>query len=613
MSEPEKRRGLSGFGVAVFLLLAAGLALLAFSVVKGIAGIAVAAAAGGSLLVGGALGLVLGRRLKLRLKLADARLAREMIDALPQPVFIKDTGGVYRECNQAFADFLGRKREEIVGRSAEGLWPRELPDNSTEKDAELLARPGVQVFDCTVPSRNGDRRNVVFNKATYRDAKGLLAGIVGSLQDVTDRKRAEERFRESEEKRRAVLDHVGVGIAFIGPEMNVLSVNARMKAWFPAADSGARPLCYRVFQDPPREDPCPVCPARQVLLDGGVHEAMTESVVAGAARNFRVVAAAVRDENGRIAAAVEMVEDVTARKQAEGEIRRLRDFNEDIIGTMLDGLFISDAEGILRFVNPPAATMLGYTPVDLLERHVDSIIPEDQRALSRRADERRVRGRADRYEIELLKKNGDRLPVLVSGIPRHENGRFVGSLDIFTDVSERKKLEREIRELSLRDELTRLLNRRGFFEFAPQTFKYAERLKKRLILLYADVDDFKEANDRFGHQEGDRILVDVGLVIKQAFREYDLIARLGGDEFVVLAMETSRATPKALRERLEERVGLYNGRTKADRGYRVSLSIGIALWDPEFPAALEDLIAQADLRMYEDKKARKAGARARKA
>jgi diguanylate cyclase (GGDEF)-like protein/PAS domain S-box-containing protein len=612
MSEPGTRRGFSWFWFAFFVLLTAGLALAVFSVVQMRTGASSATVVAGSLLVGGALGLAGERLRSARLKLADTRLVREMMDALPNPVFIKDKKGVYRGCNQAFADFLARKREEIVGRSMEELSPRELSEKYKEKDAELLAHPGIQVYDYTVQSRNGLRRNVIFNKATYRNSRGKVAGIIGSIQDITDRKRAEERLRESEEKLRAVLDNIGVGIALIGPEMNVLSVNARMKSWFPAADSGTRPSCYRVFQDPPREEPCPVCPARKALRDGRVHEAVTETAVAGEARNFRVVATAIRDDAGRIAGVIEMVEDITTRKQAEDQIRRLKEFNEDIIETMMDGIVISDSKGIFKFVNPPAAEMLGYTPVELLGQHVDQIVPKDQRALMRRADERRVRGRADRYEIDLLKKNGDRLSVLVSGVPRKEDGRFVGSLGVFTDISERKKLEREVRELSLRDELTLLLNRRGFFEFAPQTFKYAERLKKRLVLLYADLDDFKSANDRFGHQEGDRILVDVGLVIKKTFREYDLVARFGGDEFVVLAMETSRGTPRALRERLEERVGLYNGRTKADRGYRVSLSIGIALWDPEFPAPLEDLIAQADARMYEDKKARTAGVRARK-
>lgn len=608
-AERRARRG----RVVLFLLAATGLIAAAATFHFRRSGLLAAAGASAGLLVGTTLGWVAGRRRSGGLLAVDGGRLRELLDALPVPMFVKDTAGVYRSCNQAFANFLVRRREEIVGRTTEDLVPRELSDAIRRKDTELLARPGAQAYDCALPSRNGSRRTVVFHSATFPDGRGRVEGIVGSLLDVTELKRAEERGRDAEEKLRAVLGNAGAGVAFIGPDMTVLSAGARMKAWFPLADSAARTPCYRVFQNPPRDSPCPACPVRKALEDGGVHEATTENTVAGEVRSFRVTAAAVRDEAGRIAGAVELADDITPRKRAEEEIRRLTDFNRDIVETMLDGLVISDAEGVIKFVNPPAAQMLGYTPFEMIGRHSDLIIPEDQRDLVRRADERRLRGRADRYELDLQKKSGERLSVLVSGVPRTEDGRFAGTLGVFSDISERKNLEREIRELSLRDELTKLLNRRGFFEIAPQTIKYAERLKKRLVLLYADVDDFKDVNDRLGHQEGDRILVDIGLVIKKAFREYDLVARFGGDEFVILAMESSRATPRSLRERLEERVDLYNGRTKADRGYRVALSIGVAIWDPEFPAPLEDLISQADARMYEDKNARKVGARARRA
>ncbi len=613
MSEPGTKRRLSRIRSAIMVFVAAGLAATATTTLHLKSGLLAAAGAGASLLIGTSLGWIAGRRRRGGLLAADDRPVRDLLEALPIPVFVKDTAGVYRGCNQAFANILVRRREEVVGRSTEDLGSRELTDLFKDKDAELLARPGAQAYDGAVPSRNGFRRSIVFNNATFRDGRGRVAGIVGSLLDVTDRRRAEERCRESEEKLRAVLDNVGAGVAFIGPDMTVLSASARMKVWFPLADLATRPPCYRAFQDPPRDGPCPACPVRKALDDGGVHEATMEKAIAGEARSFRLVAAAVRDEAGRITGALELAEDITARKRAEEETRRLKTFNQDIVETMLDGLVISDAEGVVKSVNPSAAQMLGYTPFEMIERHSDMIVPEDQRDLVRRADERRVRGRADRYELDLLKKNGERLSVLMNGIPRYEDGRFAGSLGLFTDVSERKKLEREVRELSLRDELTLLRNRRGFFEIAPQIFKYAERQKSRLVLLYADIDDFKDVNDRLGHQEGDRILVDIGLVIKKAFREYDLVARFGGDEFVVLAMESSRATPKALRERLEERVALYNSRTKADRGHRVTLSIGVAIWDPEFPTPLEDLISQADARMYEEKNARKGGTRTRRA
>ncbi len=135
-----------------------------------------------------------------------------------------------------------------------------------------------------------------------------------------------------------------------------------------------------------------------------------------------------------------------ARRHAEEEIRQLKEFNESIVQNMSEGITIEDANGFFTFLNPAAAEMLGWEPDELVGQHWTVVVPTDQQPIVRAADERRMRGEADRYELELVRKDGTRISVLISGRPRFEAGRFVGTLAVFTDITERKRSEEALRE-----------------------------------------------------------------------------------------------------------------------------------------------------------------------
>jgi PAS domain S-box-containing protein/putative nucleotidyltransferase with HDIG domain len=134
------------------------------------------------------------------------------------------------------------------------------------------------------------------------------------------------------------------------------------------------------------------------------------------------------------------------RKQAEGEIRRLKDFNEGIVQNMAEGIAVEDAEGCIIFVNPAAADLLGYSPEELVGQHWTAIVPSDQHPSVQAAHERRMHGEADRYELQLVRQDGTLVPVLVSGSPRIEEGRFAGTLTVFTDITEHKQVEEELQQ-----------------------------------------------------------------------------------------------------------------------------------------------------------------------
>ena len=189
---------------------------------------------------------------------------------------------------------------------------------------------------------------------------------------------------------------------------------------------------------------------------------------------------------------------------------------------------------------------------------------------------------------------------LTVNIVKDEHGQIVESRSMVSDITEQKRLEELLHTMSLTDELTGLYNRRGFITLSEQQLKIAERTKKDILLFFADLDKMKQINDTLGHQEGDKALIDISTILKEVFRESDIIGRIGGDEFAILAIDTTGETQDVLTMRLYNTLDTYN-RPKG-RSYQLSLSIGIAHYNPETPSTLDELMAQADILMYEEKR-----------
>jgi diguanylate cyclase (GGDEF)-like protein len=169
---------------------------------------------------------------------------------------------------------------------------------------------------------------------------------------------------------------------------------------------------------------------------------------------------------------------------------------------------------------------------------------------------------------------------------------------------ERQRLLTNIRTLSLCDELTGLYNRRGFFTLAEQQIKIADRIKKKIFIFFIDLDHMKWINDNLGHAAGDTALTETANILRETFRQSDIIGRIGGDEFIVLFVETSEAdSSERIQERLLRTVDQHN--TAGHRQFQLSLSVGVTIYEPNSGVTLDQLITQADHLMYEEKQRRK--------
>jgi two-component system cell cycle response regulator len=162
------------------------------------------------------------------------------------------------------------------------------------------------------------------------------------------------------------------------------------------------------------------------------------------------------------------------------------------------------------------------------------------------------------------------------------------------------KLQEKVRTMAVTDELTGLYNRRGFFSLAEKLLQLCKREKKGIFMLYTDLDGLKKINDTFGHKEGDMALIDIANILRNNYRESDIIARIGGDEFVVIPVGTTEDSAKIATSRLQKSIEIHN--SEINRSYKLSLSFGIAYYDPENSCSIDELLVQGDKLMYEQKR-----------
>ena len=163
-------------------------------------------------------------------------------------------------------------------------------------------------------------------------------------------------------------------------------------------------------------------------------------------------------------------------------------------------------------------------------------------------------------------------------------------------------MEMEIHVLSLRDELTGLYNLRGFSLLSEQVLRLAQRSQLPLSVLFIDLDHLKQINDSFGHDVGSTFLVEIAEILKQTFRETDVIGRVGGDEFAVVCQGSHVAISIAA-QRLQAACALRNA--ESDRRFPLSVSMGFVTAEEEARQSLKELLTEADKAMYEEKRRKK--------
>ncbi len=279
------------------------------------------------------------------------------------------------------------------------------------------------------------------------------------------------------------------------------------------------------------------------------------------------------------------------------ELRETKQYLENLLESTVDGIItIGSSDETIEFANGGALAMAGYSREEFLGLPVAHLLAGGadefrnvQRLLSQNEH-------LKNYETGIRRQDGSAVQVNIS-FSRVENarGEFASTLAICKDITEQKRLEQELKEMSVKDALTNLYNQRSFFERLENEVERARRQKRPLSLLLFDIDKFKQYNDTRGHLEGDKVLSGAGAAVLECTREHvDIGFRYGGDEFTVILPEAGEEQSASIAERIRE--------TFEKRDFDgLTLSIGCVSFSEEH--SVRSFIEKADALMYEAKRA----------
>ena len=397
-------------------------------------------------------------------------LLQQLIDAIPNPIFYKDAVGYYLGCNTAFESYTGLNREEILRKTVFQLFPPDLAEIYHRADEELIRAQGKQIYEASVEHSDGTRHEVIFNKATFFDTEGRLAGLVGVILDISERKRAEDLVRESERRLAGIID-------FLPDATFVVDANGKVIAWNRAIEAMTGVKAVEMLGKGELEYAIPFYGERRpILIDLILQpqdeveseylkiERLEDKLVAEAYvprmnTILWAVAAILYDSEGNRMGAIESLRDISERKRAEDLVRESERRLADIIDFLPDATLVIDVEGKVIAWNRAIEAMTGVKAEEMLgkgelehsipfygERRpilIDLVLlPEDmveKNYISVERDGQMLFG--ENYIPQL-----DTILWGVAAILYDSKGNRIGAIESIRDISEHRKAQEELRK-----------------------------------------------------------------------------------------------------------------------------------------------------------------------
>lgn len=368
--------------------------------------------------------------------------------------------------------------------------------------------------------------------------------------------------------------------------------------------------------------------------EGTFHdERFTVKRVGASPRQLTISMSAIGEAGGEAMGYVCVALDVTRQQHTVEALRMSEARFQKLIDSNIIGFMMVDSEGRVIEANSAFLKLLGYNREDLVSGLVggEVMTPSEYHHVDQWMQEKlKINGLCPPVEKEFVRKDGSRVPVLVGVVMldsstknclcfvidaserRAAQDALVKAYDelelrvedrtqeLQQEIEKREKAEEALRNQTVTDALTGLLNRRGFIDRAEQHLLLAQRQNRGLMLFMADLDDLKPINDTYGHPEGDRALTEIGRILQHTFRASDVVARIGGDEFAIVAFEEHETDSEHILRRLRGQILARN--EQPARLYPLGLSMGMARMSPKDPLTLERLMLLADAALYEKKK-----------
>jgi diguanylate cyclase (GGDEF)-like protein/PAS domain S-box-containing protein len=532
-----------------------------------------------------------------------------ILERAPYGVVLLDKNGKALFTNAVFTTITGYTLEDVPTTSdwarlaypdkqyrdkisASEAWKR----NKAQRETNGLFHKMLNRFffrSFSVVCKDETVKEIEFKPSALDDGSTIVM-----LADITERKRAEEAFRESEKQFRLLVQHIPDIFSVIDTNGNIIDVN--------------RHACEKLGY------------TRDELLGLNVQNIEQNFTAAKHAEQWKrivpgvpilVEGVQIRKDGTTFPAEIRigmfesvgkkffltLTRDITERKQAEEALRESEKRYRQIVDNADDIIYGVDNRGHFTLINPVAARITRYSEHELIGKHyLDLVSPAYRKDTQRFYRLQFVRRRQNTYyEFPIVAKDGTEVWLGQNVQLVIEGGRVVGFQAVARDITNRKRAEDTIRELAYQDALTGLPNRVLFNDRFSMALAQARRHQQRLGIMLLDLDHFKDINDSLGHSVGDKLLRVVGERLAGLLRTSDTIARMGGDEFLLLLTEIARLNDVIT---IAQKIlgVLRKPFAIDDHEFMITTSIGITIF-PDDGDTADILLKNADIAMYRAK------------
>jgi two-component system, cell cycle sensor histidine kinase and response regulator CckA len=380
-----------------------------------------------------------------------ADFQRQFMDALPVPVFVKNTKGQYMDCNNAYERFFSIKNADLIGKSASDFTSADLAEESRRYDIELWKHPGVQCYESDVKDSRGDLHRVVFHKATFQNDAGEVIGLIGAILDISERVRAEEALRESERRFATIFHANPAAIAMTRIEDDRLTdVNG---AWEKITGySRTEALEHTSFELNLWTEPERRKLMVEMLQEQG-HDSVEVQLRQKSGQLCDVLMSAETIEVGDKKFLLTMGQDIGERKRAELELQRSKAQLETAVRASNTGLWDWNLTNDKVFYSREWKSQIGYAEDEIGDGHVEwtkRLHPDDKARVEQTVNDY-LQGRRPTYEVEFRFRHRDgswRWIFARGALQPDASGRPVRLLGSHIDITELKRTEEQLRLLN---------------------------------------------------------------------------------------------------------------------------------------------------------------------
>ncbi len=549
--------------------------------------------------------------------LNSCRCLSTIVELSPNVIFAKDLQGRYLIFNQKAAQVTGKHADAVLGQDDSFIFPADEIEHILSHDRQVIAENKTIVHEVTLTGADGAKRIFQATKGVLRDDSDNIVGIFGICYDITEQKHSEEELRKNEANFRSLFEENSSPMLLIDHATGeIIGANVAALAFYGYTEEQFLKLH---IEDINPSSPQDIARALQRAASGERRARHTIHLLAsGEMRDVELHATHI-NRNGR-SFMLTIVHDITQRKKTERSLHESEARLRLALTASNQGWFDIDLKSGDITVSHEYLDIAGYARDEFLpsmEELLARAHPDDRNAVFSALLAGSKDGEPFSIEYRQRKKSGDYRWVRSIGRAVEWDAKGYASrlIGIKTDITERKELEEQIRQLAFFDPLTSLPNRRLLHDRLNRAMEASKRSGRYCAVMFSDMDNFKPLNDTHGHEVGDLLLIEAANRLASCVRAVDTVARFGGDEFVIMiceltadrneSIEQARAVAEKIRLALARPYILEAqdeyGSTRTIE-HRCSASIGITLFI-DHQTSFADILKEADLAMYAAKEA----------